>query len=508
MLSRAAAGGHRPVRPCRRPSPRAVAIAALLVLPALACARIEPPPGGPVDRQAPRLLSVTPDSMAILPGFDGEVSFNFNEVVSEGGTASEGLGTGDLERLVLLSPTDKVPDVQWKRNRITVRPRGGWRPNTVYRVELQPGITDLRTNRATGGSVLTFTTGAPAPDYTLRGRVYDWSTAQPARAVLLEAILMPDSLPYRSLTDSSGSYAFGPLPRGAYLVMAVADQNRDRKRSGREAFDSVRVQPDTGSTAEVPELWIFQHDSLPPRLQPPTVLDSLSLSLPFNQKLAPDQPLDSTMVQVWRLPDTTIVPVVSLLTAAGHDSTYRVTPPAAPGRAGAAGVDSAMARADTGPARRDTTPQAAGDSIRAPRIERPDRAAAPSRPPLSDKLSVRLGQPLVPGTSYTVLVRGIRNASRVVADSARAGFRVPERPKPTARDTLRMLQVEIDSAFRAGDTLRLDSLRQLLPDSMRALPVDSLLKRLQMQAPPPGLDRPGVRPDLQRPAKPETPPSR
>lgn len=452
---------------------------ALLALPALlSCARIEPPPGGPVDRQAPRILSIFPDSMASVPGFDRDVTFTFNETVSEGGSPSEGLGTGDLERLVLLSPTENVPVVRWKRDRITVRPKEGWRPNTVYRVELLPGINDLRNNRSGRGGAVTFTTGAPAPDYTLVGKAYDWTTGQPARAVLLEAILEPDSLVYRSTTDSSGAFSFGPLPRGEYLVLAVVDQNRDRRRGGREVFDSVRVKADTGPSAAVPELWMFQRDSLPPRLQPPTVLDSLALSLPFNQKLSPSQALDSTMVRIWLLPDTTEVPVVSLLPAAKHDSLYRA--PGAARRAGAdtvgkAGVDSAVkARADT-----------AGPT----RLTRP---AAPTRPALSDKLSVRLAVPLIPGASYTVLVRGVQNASGVAADSTRAGFKVPERPKPTARDSLMLLRSGIDSAYRAGDTLRVDSLRKLLPDSLRALPVDSLLERLRAPAaPPPGAGRPG-----------------
>jgi hypothetical protein len=462
----------------------------------VACARIEPPPGGPIDRQAPRLLAIFPDSMAVVPGFDEDVSFSFNEVVSEGGSPSEGLGTGDLERLVLLSPSENVPVVRWKRDRITVRPKEGWKSNTVYRVELLPGVTDLRTNRASQGGSVTFTTGAPTPDYTLTGKVYDWTTSQPARAVLLEAILQPDSLVYRSTTDSSGTFSFGPLPRGEYLVVAVVDQNRDRKRGGREVFDSIRVKADTGvAGAKVPELWMFQRDSLPPRLQPPTVLDSLSISLPFNQKLDPAQTLDSTMVQVWRLPDTTLVPVVALNTNAAHDSLYRVL--AAP-QAGAA--DSAKARADKVPAvkadtavraRPDTLarlqPDTAGRAQKAlddsARAARPIRPIAPARPPLSDKLSARLAEPLVPGASYTVLVRGVRNASGVVVDSSRAGFKVPERPKPTARDSLRLLQMGIDSAWKAGDTLRVDSLRKLLPDSLQTVPIDSLLQRM---GPPPG----------------------
>src|SRR5204863_9646379 len=108
-----------------------------------------------------------------------EVEFRFDEVVSEGGQPNFGLGTGDLERMMILSPSNAVPAVHWKRNRITVRPRGGWKPNLVYRVELLPGIVDLSNNRSKNGRVVTFTTGAPLPTTHLRGVVVDWTTQRP-----------------------------------------------------------------------------------------------------------------------------------------------------------------------------------------------------------------------------------------------------------------------------------------------------------------------------------------
>ncbi len=91
-----------------------------------------------------------------------------------------GLGTGDLEKLVILSPSERVPKVRWKRSRITVRPAEGWRPNTVYRVQLLPGVMDIRRNRYDSTRVVTFTTGAPLPELHLTGQVWDWTTARPA----------------------------------------------------------------------------------------------------------------------------------------------------------------------------------------------------------------------------------------------------------------------------------------------------------------------------------------
>ena len=137
---------------------------AMLALAITACAKMEPPPGGPTDRVPPGLIATIPDSLAVLPDFSGDVEFLFNETVSEGGSPNMGLGTGDLEKLVILSPSERVPKVRWKRSRVTVRPAEGWQPNTVYRVQLLPGVMDLQRNRYDSTRVVTLTTGAPLPD--------------------------------------------------------------------------------------------------------------------------------------------------------------------------------------------------------------------------------------------------------------------------------------------------------------------------------------------------------
>jgi hypothetical protein len=391
--------------------------AALTAVGALSCARVEPPPGGPLDAIPPRLVGTRPDSLAVLPDFSGDVEFVFDEVVSEGGQPSQGFGTGDLERLVLLSPSNRVPEVRWHRSRITVRPREGWQPNRVYRVELLPGVTDLRNNRGDNRAVVTFSTGGAVPNVTLSGKVNDWTTGRPAAQALVEAVLQPDSLVYRAVADSSGAFRLGPLPAGTYLVYGAIDQNRNLRREGREIFDSVRVGPDK---AEGIALWAFPHDTVGPRIQTVTLLDSLSATLAFTQPLDPRQRLGPSAVHVRRLPDSTAIPVRTLLTQAAHDSAYR---PAAP-------VDTSRARDSA--AVRDTA--RARDSLRA----RPPAGAgaAPERPPLNDRLVLRVAEPLQLGGRYVIDVDSVRNVSGAVS-SPRATLAVPARPKPAAADSTR-----------------------------------------------------------------------
>ena len=357
---------------------------------AVACAKIEPPPGGPPDTTPPRLIAVSPDSMSVLPGFDGDVEFRFDEVISEGGAANLGTGTGDLERLILLSPSTRVPEVRWRRNRITVRPREGWQENRVYRVELLPGVMDLRNNRSTprgASAVLTFTTGAPAPTAAIRGIIYDWTIARPAAGALIEAVLLPDSLVYRFTADSAGRFALAPLPAGRYVVYGSLDQDRDRERDFRELFDSATVA--TADTGRM-ELWAFPHDTVGPRIREVQVRDSTTAVVTLSQPLRPGLTIPAVSVSLRRLPDSTAVTVLSLA-------------PEAP--------DTVIARPD---------------SLAAPAPERPSRA------PLSDRLILRTAAPLPPGTRYVLTIRGVSSVSGATADAV-GSLIVPALP---ARDSL------------------------------------------------------------------------
>jgi hypothetical protein len=355
----------------------------------------------------------------VLRQFRGDAEFHFDEVISEGGTPNRGEGTGALEKLVILSPSTQVPEVSWRRNRITVRPQEGWRRNRVYRIELLPGVTDLRNNRSDEGAVLTFTTGAPKPTNTLQGQVVDWGTSRPAANALVVASLLPDSLPYRGVADSAGRFALGPLPSGDYLVTGVLDENRDQRQGPREAYASVRV---VRGKSEVGELWAFVHDTTPPRIQTVTVDDSVSATITFTQKLDPRQRLAARDVRLRLLPDSTPVPVASILPAPVDDSLHKRA-----ARSDSVAADS-VAR-DTTRGRRRPAP-----TLPAPPAT-PDRLSA--RPALFDRLVLRVPRPWSPASRLVLEVRGVKNITGV-AGTAVGVVAVPEKkPEPPAGDSLR-----------------------------------------------------------------------
>ena len=406
----------------------------------LACARIEPPPGGPPDAALPQLVRTIPDSFESLPDFSGDVEFVFDEVISEGGSPNQGTGSGDLEKLVILSPTEEIPKVRWRRNRITVRPDEGWQRDRVYRVELLPGVTDLQRNRLDRGALVTFSTGAPRPQTTFKGAVVDWTSGRPAPAALVVATLLPDSLPYRGLADSAGRFSLGPLPPGEYIVSGVLDENRNHLADPREAFDSVRVPRGRDSTLE---LWAFVHDTTPPRIRTVTPTDSVSAAVEFTQPLDPRQRLQPSAVRVSLLPDSTPVRIASVLPRPQDDSLNAKRPAAA---------DSAKADT-TAPPRQPALPGARPGVRRPPVIEK-----LTSRPPLTDQLVIRPAAPWRPGGRYTVEIRGVRNVTGVAGDVVGA-LVVPERPPR-------------DSLAPAADSLKpgADSLKQGADTTRRAKP--------------------------------------
>jgi hypothetical protein len=389
---------------------------------------MEPPPGGPPDAEPPQLVATNPDSFASLPDFSGDVEFLFDEVISEGSSPNQGAGTGDIEKLVILSPTKEIPEVRWRRNRITVRPEEGWQRDRVYRVELLPGVTDLRTNRSNRGALVTFSTGAPRPETTFEGTVVDWTTGRPAPAALVVATQLPDSLPYRGLADSSGRFSLGPLPAGDYIVTGVMDENRNHLADPREAFDSLRVPRGRDSALE---LWAFVHDTAPPRIRTVTPTDSASAAVEFTQSLDPRQRLQPSAVRVSLLPDSTPVRIVSVLPRPMDDSINAKRP-----------AKSDSVETDTTVTRKRPPPPGARPPARRPPVEK-----LTSRPALTDQLVIRPSAPWRPGGRYTVEIGGVRNVTGVPGDVV-GTLVVPERP---ARDSL---AAPGDSLKRGADTTR------------------------------------------------------
>ena len=374
----------------------------------LSCASPGMPPGGPDDRLPPELVTITPDS-GTLNAKPRQVVFRFDEVVSERPT-----GAPALDRLFLISPRDGEPKVTWRRSAITVRPRKGWRDNTVYTVTMLPGLTDLRNNVRKQGAIALFSTGGTIPDTRLSGVVFDWIAGKPAPRAAIEAIT-PDSTIYVASADSTGRFEMRHLPLGRYTVRAYMDANSNRSVDAREAWDSIGVAL-TG-TASV-ELLAFVHDTIGPRINTVTVQDSQTIRVTFDKPIHPNQVMEPALFRLMAA-DSAPLPIVTALSAKTAEL-ERVA-------AEKAKQDSARLR--------DTT---ARDSVAAPRFPMPIRKGAsrdttpvpvPSRPIPESEVILRLGAPLVAGSTYRLRALEIEGMLRVRRTSDRV-FTPPKAKAP------------------------------------------------------------------------------
>ena len=266
----------------------------------------------------------------------------------------------------------------------------------------------------------------------------DWSTSRPAPGALVIASLLPDSLPYRGVADSTGRFSLGPLPQGDYLVSGVLDQNTDHRQDPREAYGTARVA--RGKSA-VGELWAFVHDTTPPRIQTVTVDDSVKATITFTQKLDPRQRLTARDVRLRLLPDSTPVAVSSILPQPIDDSIHGTR---------SAAEDSTEVEIR----RRLPTPAGPAGESRRERATEPRRQLKPSRPPLNDRLVLRVPKPWAPGSRLALEMRGVKNVTGV-AGNAVGVVAVPEKPKADPQRQPEARASRADSLKRQpGDSAR------------------------------------------------------
>ena len=423
-----------------------------------------------MDEVPPGIVRTRPDTNAVNVR-NGSIGFDFDEVISE-----RAQGAATLADLFLISPSKGRNDLSWRRTRLEVAPRGGFKPNTTYRVTMLPGLTDLDGNVDSVGRTVVFSTGPRLATGSITGRVFEWMEERPARAALVEAIVLPDSSRYLAVADSLGLFELRNLPAGSYVLRGLVDQNKNREIDLRELYDTVTVTlQDTLSTV----LHAIPRDTLGPGIERVDVADSLTLRVRF------DRAIDTAM---------TIVP--SLFTLKTRDSALVAIRSVLGGRADLRRKsDSARAKAvqDSIRAANDTSGRDSARVAQAPVTAAAAAAAVAARvaagrqaagargrggapvdtiPPPKPKVRIPEIEVLVslvallpPNTSFRLRAEGMRS----VVGRARGSERTFATPRA---------RVVTDSAKR--DTTRRDSTRR---DSTarRAARVDTL----QMGAGPP-----------------------
>ncbi len=440
-------------RSARRPG-RQAQIARLLVValataaPLLACASVGTPPGGPPDKDPPKIVQVKPESGSVVPDFHGDVEIQFDEVVDEMAGGGGAGSLSPLEKQILLSPVAGPVKVSWHRSRVTAKPKEGWK-RRVYRLEILPGFTDLRRNRSDSGKTVLFSTGPEIGHARIGGIALKWIEQTVLLRALIEAVPLPDTVGYLTMADSGGQFNLTNLQPGRYIVYATADDNNDRRRGLREAYDSVEVTVDSSTNVA---LFTFPHDTVPPRPRTATYVDSLTVRVEFSQALDPAKSLDTSHARVLQLPDSTPVPIDRIFTQRQFDSLTAATIARHKADSAAAAAGDTTKRPamvhDTSSRPNIHPPVPPGTPV--PPAPPPRTAQKPGAPPPkvyvdsalvrqllaqrpipSDKIVIRTADRLRPETRYVVRITGASNLIGKKGDGD-VSFTVP---KPAPPDT-------------------------------------------------------------------------
>jgi len=342
-----------------------------------ACANAIAPEGGPPDILPPLLVRITPENgdTSVRPKV---VALQFDEVISE-----TPKGAPDLAGLVFISPRSGAISVDWKRSRMEIRPRAGFRDSTVYTITIRPGVQDLRNNGIDTAMMIVFSTRGAIPQTTVSGVVFDWPAGKGARDAFVEAISVVDTtVAYIAVSDSVGRFAMRFMPPGQYIVRGFIDRNNNRSLDRTELWDTVRI-PLLDSAAV--ELYTFIHDTTSARITQIAVQDSgRRMRLTFDKPLAPGQLYTPPQFTIRLLPDSTpmaqrVVQVRTGQQQLALDSTDR--------QRRADSVAAAAAARDT--IKLDSAAQARADSVA--RAKRLDSAATVERAQRQTRRALTLG---------------------------------------------------------------------------------------------------------------------
>lgn len=243
-----------------------------LLLTIAGCANPVPPSGGPRDTTPPAIAQSRPENGAVNVE-RASVSITFSEYV-ERRAFTEALS---------VTPRFAQPlEFDWSGREVTISFPEPLRDNTTYILTLDTNLSDVRGVTLNRPVQVAFSTGPTINRGAIAGVVRTAPAGQIAEGVDVYAYLLPDttdgaalpdSLPprpaYRTQTGEDGRFAFEYLREQPYYVIALRDNNRDRRPNDGEPFalpPNPTLRADS-TGAEPEEPWIMTAlDTIPPQV--------------------------------------------------------------------------------------------------------------------------------------------------------------------------------------------------------------------------------------------------
>ena len=278
------------------------------------CANPVPPSGGPRDETPPSIVETRParDSVNVPTSLES-VYVKFSEYVER----------STLTRALTITPSlNGRLQFDWSGRGVEIELPASLRDSTTYILSLSADLTDARGVALDRPLTIAFSTGPRINQGTLQGRVVAPRRGQSQAQVDVYAYgladvaappptPLPDRPDYRTQTGSDGTFAFEYLREQRYYVVALQDNNRNRKPDPGEAF-AVPPHPalaaDSGGTP-LPVPWLLTTaDTTGPTLRRVEPRTRQRMRLRFSEPVA----LGSRAPTDWVLRDSTTDAAVSV----------------------------------------------------------------------------------------------------------------------------------------------------------------------------------------------------
>ncbi|NBC87331.1 MAG: hypothetical protein GVY25_14185 [Bacteroidetes bacterium] len=262
------------------------------------CANPQPPGGGPRDETPPRVVSSTPASDAVNVR-TRSVRIVFSEYVER---------TSLIRSLTVTPAFDRALEFDWDGRAVEITFPSALRDSTTYILTLDAELSDTRGVSLNNPITIAFSTGPRINRGRIAGRVVEPAEGRPQPQLDIYAYAAPDGVPpdslperpaYRTQTGDDGTFSLEYLREQSYYVVALRDNNRNRRPDVLEPFGTPPrpLLPGAADAEPVGVPWVVSRlDTIAPELRRVQPRSSQRLTLRFSEPVRPSlDPADYTL---------------------------------------------------------------------------------------------------------------------------------------------------------------------------------------------------------------------
>ncbi|HHP7239895.1 Ig-like domain-containing protein [Longibacter sp.] len=262
------------------------------------CANPQPPGGGPRDETPPSVVSSTPAQDAVNVR-TRSVRIVFSEYVER---------TSLVRSLTVTPAFDRALEFDWDGRAVEISFPSALRDSTTYILTLDAELSDTRGVSLNTPITIAFSTGPRINRGRIAGRVVEPAEGRPQPQVDIYAYAAPDGVPpdslperpaYRTQTGDDGSFSLEYLREQSYYVVAIQDNNRNRRPDVLEPFGTPPrpLLPGAADAEPVHVPWVVSRlDTIAPELRRVQPRSSQRVTLRFSEPVRPSlDPADYTL---------------------------------------------------------------------------------------------------------------------------------------------------------------------------------------------------------------------